>query len=44
MDALLEEAKKDSRAAKCGMYLTHCGIVREDAKAKVRKGEEVKTA
>ncbi|MCR5666140.1 MAG: molybdenum cofactor biosynthesis protein MoaE [Eubacterium sp.] len=39
-DTLIEEAKKDASAAKCGMYLTHVGIVREDAKAKVRKGEE----
>lgn len=36
----LAEAKKHPNAGKCGMYLTHNGIVREDAKAKVRHGDE----
>ena len=40
MDAWLAEAKKDESAAKVGMYLVHNGVVREDAKAKVRGGEE----
>ncbi|WP_242870535.1 molybdenum cofactor biosynthesis protein MoaE [Eubacterium oxidoreducens] len=39
-DTLLTEAKADITAPKCGMYLTHCGIVREDAKAKVRAGAQ----
>ena len=39
-DTWLEEAKKDSDAAKVGMYLTHCGVVRESARSKVRDGEE----
>ena len=40
MDAWLKEAKKDKDAGKIGMYLTHNGIVRESAKAKVREGAE----
>ncbi|MBQ2437620.1 MAG: molybdopterin biosynthesis protein, partial [Clostridia bacterium] len=40
MDRWLKEAKRDETAAKCGMYLVHNGVVREDAKAKVRFGEE----
>ncbi|MCR5785424.1 MAG: molybdenum cofactor biosynthesis protein MoaE [Eubacterium sp.] len=40
LDKLLEEAKNDASSAKCGMYLTHVGIVREDAKAKVRENKE----
>ena len=40
MDAWLREAKADVSAAKCGMYLTHCGTVRADAKAKVRADAE----
>lgn len=34
----LKEAKADPSAAKCGMYLTHNGVVRETAKAQVREG------
>ena len=37
MDAWLREAKADESAARCGMYLTHNGTVRADAKAKVRE-------
>ena len=37
-DELIREAKESPAANKCGMFLTHCGIVREDAKAKVRAG------
>ncbi|MBR5976197.1 MAG: molybdenum cofactor biosynthesis protein MoaE [Clostridia bacterium] len=36
----LLEAKADPSAAKCGMYLTHNGVVRETAKAQVRQGVE----
>lgn len=36
MDAWMKEAKADPGAAKIGMYLTHNGVVRETAKAKVR--------
>ena len=34
----LEEAKADPSAEKCGMYLTHNGVVRSTAKAQVREG------
>jgi molybdopterin synthase catalytic subunit len=40
MDAWLAEAKKHESAKKIGMYLTHNGVVRESAKAKVREGQE----
>ena len=40
MDAWLREAKAHESAPKIGMYLTHNGIVRRDAKAKVRYGAE----
>ncbi len=40
MDLWLKEAKADETAPKCGMYLVHNGVVREDAKAKVRFGED----
>lgn len=40
MDEWLKEAKKHESADKIGMYLTHNGIVRRSAKAKVRFGEE----
>lgn len=36
----LEEAKKAPDADKCGMYLTHNGVVRETARAQVREGVE----
>ena len=39
MDAWLQEAKSHESAPKIGMYLTHNGIVRQSAKAKVRLGE-----
>lgn len=38
MDAWLAEAKQHPDADKCGMYLFHTGVVRRDAKAKVREG------
>ena len=40
MDQWLKEAKAHASAPKIGMYLTHNGIVRQTAKAKVRYGEE----
>lgn len=40
MDQWLKEAKTHESAPKIGMYLTHNGIVRQTAKAKVRYGEE----
>ncbi len=40
MDAWLKEAKSHPSAPKIGMYLTHNGVVRESAKAKVRYGAE----
>ena len=40
MDAWLNEAKRHESAPKIGMYLTHNGIVRQSAKAKVRFGAE----
>lgn len=40
MDEWMKEAKAHESAKKIGMYLTHNGIVRESAKAKVRFGEE----
>lgn len=35
----LAEAKADQSAPLCGMYLTHNGVVRQSAKAKVRLGD-----
>lgn len=40
MDQWLAEAKAHESAPLCGMYLSHNGVVRETAKAKVRGGEE----
>ena len=40
MDAWLAEAKQHESAKNIGMYLTHNGVVRETAKAKVRHGAE----
>lgn len=40
MDLWMKEAKAHESAEKIGMYLTHNGIVRKSAKAKVRLGEE----
>ena len=39
-DQWLAEAKADPGAEKIGMYLTHNGVVRKDAKAKVRAGAD----
>lgn len=38
IDEWLKEAKKDSAAAKVGMFLVHNGVVRQTPKAKVRQG------
>ena len=40
MDAWLAEAKQHESAPKIGMYLTHNGVVRESARAKVRLGAQ----
>ena len=40
LDLWLKEAKSDANAPKCGMYLFHNGIVRADARAKVREGND----
>ena len=39
LDQWLREAKSAPDAEKCGMYLSHCGVVRRSAKAKVRLGK-----
>lgn len=39
LDQWLKEAREHETAAKIGMYLTHVGVVRETARAKVREGE-----
>ena len=38
MDAWIKEAKSDPAAGECGMYLFHCGIVRQTARAAAREG------
>jgi len=43
MDQWLAEAKASENADKCGMFLTHNGVVRATAKAQVRQGEEKPT-
>ena len=40
MDVWLQEAKRHESAPKIGMYLTHHGVVRQSARAKVRLGAE----
>ena len=40
MDQWLAEAKQDPKAAQCGMFLTHNGVVRITPKAQVREGVE----
>ncbi len=40
IDGWLKEAKQHESASKVGMYLTHNGVVRETAKAKVRTGRQ----
>lgn len=40
VDEWLREAKAEENAAKIGMYLTHNGVVRQSARARVRHGEQ----
>ncbi|MBQ3461057.1 MAG: molybdenum cofactor biosynthesis protein MoaE [Solobacterium sp.] len=40
LDSWLQDAKANPNAENVGMYLTHTGVVRKSAKAKVRYGEE----
>ena len=40
MDAWLKEAKADPKAAQCGMFLMHNGVVRITPKQQVREGVE----
>ena len=40
MDEWLKEAKQDPKAAQCGMFLTHNGVVRITPKQQVREGVE----
>ena len=40
VDAWLREAKADSSAPACGMYLTHNGVVRATPKAEVARGRD----
>lgn len=39
MDAWLKEAKSSDKLARTGMFLVHNGVVREDARARVRDGD-----
>lgn len=39
LDAWLREAQAAPDAARVGMYLTHCGVVRESARAEARGGQ-----
>ena len=39
-DLWLKEAKEDINASKCGMYVFHNGVVRADARAMVRNGQD----
>ena len=40
MDQWLQEAKQHDSAPKVGMYLSHNGVVRQSARARVRPGDE----
>lgn len=40
LDDMLDQAKADENADKVGMYLLHDGVVRVDARCKVREGVE----
>lgn len=39
-EKIMKEAKASKYASKCGMFLLHNGVVRIDAKAKVREGKK----
>ena len=40
LDAWLADAKASPNADQCGMFLTHNGVVRQTAKARVRQGDQ----
>ena len=40
MDQWLQEAKQHESAPRVGMYLSHNGVVRQSARARVRQGDE----
>ena len=40
MDQWLQEVKQHDSAPKVGMYLSHNGVVRQSARARVRQGDE----
>ncbi len=40
LDEWLREARTAPDAGKCGVYLSHCGVVRSSARARVRAGDE----
>lgn len=40
LEQWLREAKQAPGAENCGMYLAHNGVVRQTAKARVRRGED----
>ena len=40
MDQWLREAKQHESAPRVGMYLSHNGVVRQSARARVRQGDE----
>lgn len=44
MDAWMQEAKKAPDSARIGMYLVHNGVVREDARTRVREGDSTAKA
>lgn len=39
-EKIMKEAKASKYTSKCGMFLLHNGVVRVDAKAKVREGKK----
>lgn len=39
-EKMMKEAKTSKNASKCGMFLLHNGVVRVDAKSKVREGKK----
>ena len=39
-EKMMKEAKASKNASKCGMFLLHNGVVRVDAKSKVREGQK----
>ena len=39
-EKMMKEAKASKNASKCGMFLLHNGVVRVDAKSKVREGKK----